>query len=37
VWRFRAPDTGTAPIKLELRKPGETAAAQTYMITVKPE
>lgn len=37
VWRFRAPDTGTAPIRLELRRPGETTAAQTYMVTVRPQ
>src|SRR5688572_18309278 len=35
VWRFRAPDAGTAPIRLELRKPGETTAAQVYTITVR--
>ena len=37
VWRFRAPSTGSAPIRLELRRPGDATAAQTYMITVKPE
>ena len=37
VWRFRAPSTGSAPLQLELRRPGEATAAQTYMITVKPE
>ena len=35
VWRFRAPDAGSAPIRLELRKPGETTAAQVYTITVR--
>ena len=34
VWRFRAPATGSAPIRLELRRPGETTAAQVYNLTV---
>lgn len=38
VWRFRAPATGTTPIRLELREPGSTGAAtQTYMLTVRAE
>jgi len=38
VWRFRAPATGTTPIRLELREPGSTGAAtQTYVLTVRAE
>jgi predicted secreted protein len=38
VWRFRAPATGSTPIRLELREPGSTGAAtQTYMLTVRAE
>jgi predicted secreted protein len=37
VWRFRAPTSGTAPIRLELRGPADAAAAQTYVVTVHTE
>ena len=38
VWRFRAPATGSTPIRLELREPGSTGAAtQTYVLTVRAE
>ena len=37
VWRFRAPPSGTAPIRLELRAPGGATAAQSYAVTVHTE
>lgn len=37
VWRFRAPPSGTAPVRMELRRPGETTAAQSYVVTVRAE
>lgn len=37
VWRFRAPTSGMAPLRLELRAPGDAAAAQSYAVTVHTE